>query len=121
MPGAALSGRDESPLGLAAAVSLALSTDVVAQHGPEDKIFLGGKLAERSRHHHPYRLQALATAKEEIEAVVAHGQEDVVDMLMAEAVHGIVLILLVEREEHHLAHSLLVLIDMVHQYLHIYG
>ena len=106
---------------LALAVALTLGADIITQHGAEHEVLFGGEQIERARHHHAYGIETLLAPEVKIEAVVAHGLDDVVDVLALQTAPGKFLILLVEREEHHTAHSLLVFVDMVHQYLHIYG
>lgn len=59
--------------------------------------------------------------KKEVQPFVAHGLYKVVDVLSLKSRNGIMLILLVESEEHHLPYALLELIDMVHEHLHIDG
>lgn len=104
---------------LALAVALTLGADVVAEHGAEDEVLLGRELAERARHHASDGRHTLPLAKEEVDPSVAHGLDDVVDALLLQSVDGEVAILLVEGIEHHLSHSLLILIDMIHEHLHV--
>ena len=111
-------GLSANPL-LALAETLALRADVVSQHRPEDEILLGRKLAKWFRDYHADSVQALALAKEEVQAVVAHGLDDVFDVLALQSRPGESLILLVESEEHHPAHTFLILIDMIHQYFQV--
>ena len=66
------------------------------------------------------RCQALLSAEIQVQAVVANGLYDVFYVLAFQSAYGKVLVFLVEREEHHTAHSLLVFVDMVHQNRHVY-
>ena len=66
---------------LAVAIALALHADIIAQHGPEYEVLLGGELAERLRNKEADGLQAFAPPEEEVQAIVAHRLHEVVDAL----------------------------------------
>ena len=115
-----LSSSFSAALALTFTVSLALRADVVAEHRAEHEVFFGREQVERSCLNHAYGVKALLSAELQVQAVVANGLYDVFYVLAFQSAYGKVLVFLVEREEHHTAHSLLVFVDMVHQNLHVY-
>lgn len=102
-------------------VSLALRTDVIAKHCTEHEILFGSELVEGTCHNHSYGIKTLLPAEVKIQAFVANWLDDIFDVLAFQSTYGKVLIFLIESEEHHTAHSLLIFVDMVHQNLHVYG
>ena len=63
------------------AIALALHADIIAQHGSEYEVLLGGELAERLRNKEADGFQAFAPPEEEVQAIVAHRLHEVVDAL----------------------------------------
>lgn len=114
------SGYRTTGTALALAIPFTLCADVIAEHRPEYEVFFRCQLAERLVYHQSYSVETFALAEKEVETIVAHGLDDVVYVLVLESCYGERLIPLVEGEKHHAAHPLLVLIDVVHQDLHIY-
>jgi len=104
---------------LAFAVSFTLRANVVAKHCPEDEILLGRELAEGFGDYHADGVQALALAKKEVQAVIAHGLDDVFYVLTLQSRLGKGLIFLVECEENHSAHAFLILVYMIHQHFQV--
>ena len=105
---------------LALTVALALCAEVVAKHGTQDEVFLGGELVERTVDDETDGIETLATTKIEVEGVLACGLKNVGDVLMLQALGGILLVTLVHGEQHHLANTFLVFVDVIHQHLHVY-
>lgn len=101
-------------------VSLALSTNIVAKEGSEDEILFGSELIERTAHDVAYCLQTFGLTKIKVQTVVAHRLDEIPDTLVLQSRDGKLLVFLVEGEEHHLAYTLLILINMVHEHLHIH-
>ena len=101
-------------------IPLALCANVIAQHRTEHEILLRSEQIEGARYNHAYGVEALLAAKVKVQTVVANGLDHVFDVLAFQTAYGEVLILLVEGEQHHSAHSLLVFVDVVHQNLHVY-
>lgn len=61
----------------------------------------------------------LALAEEEVQAIVAHGLDDIFYVLTLQSRLRELLILLVESVKHHPAHSFLILIYMIHQHFQV--
>ena len=99
-------------------VTLTLHTDVITQKGTEDEVLLGRELVQRTGHHKPYGIKALTSAKEEVNIVALQRRDDIVYTLTLQTFNGITHVSLVEGVEHHAAHALLTLIEMVKQYTH---
>lgn len=100
-------------------IALTLHPDVVTQQCAEHEILLRGELIERFGHYQAYRIHALLASEEEVQPIIAHGLNDVRDVLTLQPPDSELLILLVEGVEHHLAHPFLVFVDMVHENLQI--
>ena len=105
---------------LAFAVTLALCADVIAEHRAEYEVLLWRKHIERTGQHEPHRVETLALSEKEVHAVVAYGLQYITDVLPPQTGRGIVLVLLVEREQHHTANTFFVLVDVVHQHFHVW-
>ena len=105
---------------LALTISLALRADVIAKHCAEHEILFGSEQVERPCHNHAYSVETLLSAEIQIQSIVADRLNDIFDVLAFQSAYGKILVFLVESEEHHLAHSLLVFVDVVHQNLHVY-
>ena len=105
---------------LALTVSLALRADVIAKHCAEHEILFGSEQVERPCHNHAYSVETLLFAEIQIQSIVAYRLDDILDVLAFQSAYGKILVFLVESEEYHLAHSLLVFVDVVHQNLHVY-
>jgi len=101
------------------AITLTLGADVITKHRSEDEILLGRELVQWSCNHQTDSVKALLAPEKEVHPVVAHGLDDIADVLFLQTRGGIILILLVESEQHHTAHALLKLVDMIHQHLHV--
>lgn len=103
------------------AVALALHAYVIAQKCAEDEVFLGRQLVERLVDYQSYGVEAFASAEIQVEHVTVDWLHDVVDALTLKSAEGKVGIFSVEREQHHVAHTFLVFVYMVHENLHICG
>ena len=57
--------------------------------------------------------------KKQIKSIVTHRLNEIVDVLILQSVHRKFLIPFVEGIEYHLSHPFLILIDVVHEYLHL--
>ena len=100
-------------------IAFTLCTDIIPQHGTENEILFGRKLVERSGHHQSDGVETLFLAEEQVESLRAHALDDITDSSMFKSSAGKGLIAFVESEEHHAADSLLQLIDMIHEHLHV--
>jgi hypothetical protein len=101
--------------------ALTLRTDVIPEHGTEDKILFGCQLVEWTIHYQSDGFETLGSPEEKIQALAIHWLQEVMDILPSETVGGKLLIFLVESEEHHTPHTFFVLIDMVHEHFQIDG
>ena len=100
------------------AVSLTLGTDVVAKHGPKDKVLFGSQLIQRTGDEQTDGIETLLATKIDVDILLACGLHHVVDGLAAQTVRGKSLETAVAGEEYHSAHTFLIFVDVVHQYLH---
>ena len=66
---------------LALTIAFALGTDVISQHGTQDKILFRRKLAQRFGDYHADSIQAFLLTKEEIQTVVANRLDDIINVL----------------------------------------
>ena len=110
-----------NPTTLTLAIALALAPDVVTQKGSQNKVFLGRQLVERARHHQADSVHALLAAEKKVDRILAGRLHQITDLLALQALLGIGQVAAVEGVEHHLADALLVLVDVIHQHLHLYG
>jgi len=103
---------------LALTISFALCTEVVAEHGTEDKVLFGCELVQRTGDDEPYGLQTLAPSEVHIQVLLACGLQHVGDALALQSLYGLLTIFLITGEQHHLSHALIQFVDVVHQHLH---
>ena len=106
---------------LAGAISLALGTDVITQHGSQYEIFFRSEQVQGTCHHHADGFNAFRLAEEEIDALVVHRLNHKLDALASQTFHGKVFISLVRGVQHHLTHAFLQLIDVVEKDFQFYG
>ena len=102
-------------------IPLALRTNVVAEHGTKDKILLWRKLVQWTGDDKPDSLQTLAPTKIHVQVLLPDGLQQVWYALTLQALYGQFTVLLVAGEQHHMAHALVQLVDVVHQHLHLCG
>lgn len=100
------------------AVTLTLGTDVVAEHGPKDKILFGSQFIQRTGDEQTDGIETLLATKIDVDILFASGLHHVVDGLAAQPVGGKSLETAVAGEEYHPAHTFLVFINVIHQHLH---
>lgn len=98
---------------LACAIPFALRTDVISQHRPQDEVFFGCQLVQRTRYHVPDSPDAFRTSEEQVDAVLGDRLYHEGDVLALQAGYGKCLVFAVDRIEHHAAHSFLVFVHMV--------
>ena len=101
-------------------VPLALSAYIISKHSPEHKVLLRREQVERPCYNHAYSVKTLLSTEIQVKAVAAYRLDNVFDVLAFQSADCKILVLLVESEEYHTAHSLLIFVDMVHQNLHVY-
>ena len=102
---------------LTLAIALALGAEIVAEHGAEDKVLLRRQLVERTGDDEFDGLQALAPSEIHVHILLSGRLQDVGDALTLQPLNGQLTIFLFTREEHHLAHTLVEFVDVVHQHL----
>ena len=66
---------------LSLTIAFTLSTNVISQHGTQDKILFRRKLAQRFGDYHADSIQAFLLTKEEIQTVVANRLDDIINVL----------------------------------------
>lgn len=106
---------------LAGAIALALGTDVITQHGPQDEILFGREAVQGARHHQADGIDALCLAEKEIDALVVHRLDHKLDALASQAFHGKIFVAFVRGVQHHLSHAFLQLIDVVEKNFQFHG
>lgn len=106
---------------LTLAIPFALGTEIVAEHGSEDKVFLRRQLVERTGDDEFDGLQTLAPSEIHVQVLLSSRLQDVGDALTLQPLNGQLTIFLITREEHHLAHALVEFVDVVHQDLDLRG
>ena len=82
-----------------------MCADVVAEHGAEDKVLLGGELVQRTGDDEPDSLQTLAPSEIHVQVLLACGLQQVWDALTLQPVDGQLTIFLMTGEQHHLAYT----------------
>lgn len=103
------------------AVTLALQADVIAKEGTKDEVLLWTKFIERTRHEQPDGINTGFSPEKQVDIAIADVLRHEVDTLKAQTVCYGLFILPVEGVEHHLAHTFLILIDVIHQNLLVNG
>lgn len=98
-----------------------MPAQVVAQQGTQDEILLGGEFVQGARGQRLNHLDTLAAAEEEVYLVAANGLYAVVDALFVQPVYGKLFVAAVGGVEYHVAHPLLVFIDVVQEYFQLGG
>ena len=98
------------------AIAFALCAEVVAEHGSQDKILFGGKLVQRTGDDEPDGLQTFASSEVNIQVLSSSWLQQVWDSLTLQTLDGDVAVLLITCEQHHVAHALIQLVDVVHQH-----
>ena len=99
------------------AVPFALCADVVAKHGSKDEVLFGRELVQRTGDDKPDGLQTLAPSEIHVQVLLSGWLQQVRNALTLQSLYGQFAILLVAGEQHHVAHTFLQLVDVVHQNL----
>ena len=94
-----------------------MCAEVVAEHGSQDKILFGGKLVQRTGDDEPDGLQTFASSEVNIQVLSSGWLQQVRDPLTLQTLDGDFAVLLITREQYHVAHALIQLVDVVHQHL----
>ena len=82
-----------------------------------DKILFGGKLVQRTGDDEPDGLQTFASSEVNIQVLSSGWLQQVRDPLTLQTLDGDFAVLLITREQYHVAHALIQLVDVVHQHL----
>ena len=99
------------------AVSLTLCTEVIAEHGAEDKVFLRRQLVEWTSDNEADSVETFLATNIEVQVILARRLQYIVHILTAKAFLCTVFILLGACEQHHLSDSFLQFVDMVGKHL----
>jgi len=108
-------------LSLTLAVPFALCADVVAEHGAEDEVLFGRELVQRTGDDEPNGLQTLSPPEIHVQILLPGWLQQVRDALTLQSLYSQFAVLLVAGEQHHVAHTFMQLVDVIHQYLHLCG
>ena len=103
------------------AVPFALCAEVIAEHSSEDEIFFGCELVQRAGDNKPYGLQTLASSEIHVQILLSGRLQQVRNALTLQPLNGQLAILLVAGEQHHVTHTFIQFIDVVHQHLEFHG
>ena len=104
-------------LPLTLTISFALCADVVAEHGAEDEVLFGRELVQRTGDDEPNGLQTLSPPEIHVQILLPGWLQQVRDALTLQSLYSQFAVLLVAGEQHHLAHTFLQFVDVVHQHL----
>ena len=102
---------------LTLAVPFALCADVVAEHGAEYKILFGRELVQRTGDDKPDGLQTLAPSEIHVQVLLSGWLQQVGNALTLQSLYGQFAVLLVAGKQHHVAHTFMQFVDVVHQNL----
>ena len=108
-------------LPLTLAIPFALCAEVVAEHRAEDKVLFGREQVQWTGDDEPYGLQTLAPSEIHVQVLLSGWLQQVGNALTLQSLYGLVTILLFTGEQHHVAHTFMQLVDVVHQYLEFHG
>ena len=106
---------------LALAVPFALCAEVVAEHGTEDEVLFGREFVQWTRDDEAGSLQTFTSPEINILILSSCRLKQVWDALTLQSLNGLLTILLITGEQHHVAHTFMQLVDVVHQYLEFHG
>ena len=108
-------------LSLTLTVPFALCAEVIAEHSSEDEIFFGCELVQRTGDDEPDGLQTLTPPEIHVQVLLSGRLQQVWDTLALQSLNGQFTVPLVAGEQHHVAHTFMQLVDVIHQYLHLCG
>ena len=99
---------------LTLAISFALGAEVVAEHGAEDKVLFGRQLVQRTGDDEPDGLQTLAPSEIHVQVLLPRWLQHVGDALALQPLYGLLTIFLITGKQHHLSHTFIQFVDVVH-------
>ena len=97
-------------------IPFALCAEVVAKHSAEDKVLFRRKLVQRTGDDEPDGLQTLAPPKIHVQVLLSGWLQQVWDTLTLQSLYRKFTVLLVAGKQHHMAHTFIQFVDVVHQY-----
>ena len=106
---------------LALAVAFALCANVVAEHGAKYKILFGCELVQWTCDDEPNGLQTLAPPEIHVQVLLSSRLQQVWNALTFQSLYSLLTIFLITCEQHHVAHTFMQLVDVVHQNLKFHG
>ena len=99
------------------AVSFALCADVISEHSTENEVLLGSQLMQRTGDDEPDGLQTLAPPKIHVQVLLSCGVQQVGNALTLQSLDSLFTIPLITSKQHHVAHTFIQFVDVVHQNL----
>ena len=108
-------------LSLTLTISFALCADVISEHSTENEVLLGSQLMQRTGDDESDGLQTLASPEIHVQVLLSGRLQQVGNTLTLQSLYGQFTVILVTCEQHHVAHTFMQLVDVVHQYLHLCG
>ena len=99
------------------AVPLALGTDIISEHGAKDKILFGRELVQWAGHDETDGFQAFLAPKIHVQVLLSGRLQQVWNTLTLQPFNGLLTILFITGEQHHVAHTFVQFVDVVHQHL----
>ena len=99
------------------AVAFALCAEVVAEHGAEDEVLFGCELVQRTGNDEPDGFQTFAPSEIYVQVLLSCGLEHIRNALTLQSFNGLLTIFLITGEQHHVAHTFMQFVDVVHQNL----
>ena len=103
------------------AVAFALCAEVVAEHGAKNEVLFGRELVQRTGDDEPDGLQTLTPPEIQVQVLLSCGLQQVGNALTLQSLDSLFTIPLITGKQHHVAHTFIQFVDVVHQYLHLCG
>ncbi len=98
--------------------SLALSQPIVTQHYAKDKILLVSKFIEWNITKGTYNIYTLSLPKKDINITITQLYNQIIHIITAQLSLSCLTVRPIHRVKNHIAQTLLILINMMTQYLH---
>ena len=99
------------------AVPFALCADIIAEHGSENEVLLWRKLVQRTSDDEPDGLQTLTPPEIYVQVLLSGRLQHIWNTLPLQSLYSQFTVLFVAGEQHHVAHTFMQFVDVVHQHL----
>ena len=104
-------------LSLTLAISFALCAEVIAEHSAKYKVLFGCELVQRTSDDETDSLQTLASSEIHVQVLLTCRLQQIWNALTLQSLNGLFAVFLVAGKQHHVSHTLMQLVDVIHQYL----